>query len=41
MHKIRKYEGEKALKRIKSRKPIGPDRIPIELWRYVREMNMR
>jgi len=32
MRRISEYEVKEALKRMKSRKAIGPDRIPIEVW---------
>ena len=35
MHRISKSEVKEALKRMKSRKVVGPDEIPIEVWRYL------
>jgi len=41
MRRISDSEVKEALKRIKSRKVIGLDRIPIEVWRYLGEVGMR
>jgi len=41
MPRISESEVKEALKRIKSRKIIGPDGIPIEVWRCLREMGVR
>ncbi|KAK3570901.1 hypothetical protein QTP86_029372, partial [Hemibagrus guttatus] len=35
--KIRKYEVRKALKRMKSGKAVGPDDIPVEVWKCLGE----
>ncbi|KAK3536393.1 hypothetical protein QTP86_008847 [Hemibagrus guttatus] len=35
--KIRKDEVRKALKRMKSGKAVGPDDIPVEVWKYLGE----
>ncbi|KAK3556387.1 hypothetical protein QTP70_007995 [Hemibagrus guttatus] len=35
--KIRKDEVRKALKRMKSGKAVGPDDIPVEVWKYLEE----
>jgi len=40
MHII-KSEVKETLKRMKSRKAVGPDEIPIAVWRCLREMGLR
>ena len=35
MRRISESEVKEALKRMKSRKAINPDGIPIEVWRYL------
>ncbi|KAK3540327.1 hypothetical protein QTP70_029586 [Hemibagrus guttatus] len=37
VHKIRKDEVRKALKRMKSGKAVGPDDIPVEVWKCLGE----
>ncbi|KAK3556562.1 hypothetical protein QTP70_009536 [Hemibagrus guttatus] len=37
VNKIRKDEVRKALKRMKSGKAVGPDDIPVEVWKYLGE----
>ena len=37
MHRISESEVKEALKRMKSRKAVGPDGIPIEVWRCLGE----
>ena len=41
MHRISESEVKEALKRMKSRKAVGADRIPIEVWRCLGEMGVR
>ena len=41
MRIINEFEIKEVLKRIKSRKIVGPDGIPIEVWRYLGEMGGR
>ena len=41
MRRINESEVKEALKRMKSRKVVGPDGIPIEIWRCLGEMSMR
>jgi len=41
MRIINEFEIKEVLKRIKSRKVVGPDGIPIEVWRYLGEMGGR
>jgi len=41
MHRISESKVKEALKRMKSRKAVSPDEIPIELWRCLREMGVR
>ena len=41
MHRISKFEVKEALKRMKSRKAVGPDGIPIEVWRCLGEVSVR
>jgi len=41
MRKISESEVKEALKRMKSRKAVGPDRIPIEVWRCSGEVSVR
>ena len=36
--RISESEVKEALKRMKSRKAVGPDEIPIEIWRCLGEM---
>ena len=38
MRKISEFKVKEALKRMKSRKAVGLDRIPIEIWRCLGEM---
>ena len=38
---ISESEIKEALKRMKSRKVVGMDGIPIEVWRYLGEMGVR
>ena len=39
--RISESEVKEALKRMKSRKTVGPDGIPIEIWRYLGEVGVR
>ena len=41
MRRISESEVKEALKRMKSRKVVGPDRIHIEVWRCLGEMGVR
>ena len=41
MHTISESEVKEALKRMKSRKAVGPDGIPIEVWRCLGEVGVR
>jgi len=41
MRRISESEIKEALERMKSRKAVGPDRIPIEIWRCIGEMGVR
>jgi len=41
MHRISESEVKEALKRMKSRKAVGPDGIPIEVWRCLGEVGVR
>ena len=41
MRRIRKSEIEVALKKMKSKKSVGPDNIPIEVWRYLGQSGLR
>ena len=41
MRRISEFEVKKALKRMKSRKTVGPDGIPSEVWRCLEEVGMR
>ena len=41
MHRITESEVKKALKRMKSRKVVGSDEIPIEVWRCLGEIDVR
>ena len=41
MRRISESEVKEALKRMKLRKAVGPDVIPIEVWRRLREISMR
>ena len=41
MRKISESEVKEALKRIKSGKVVGPDGIPIEVWRCLGEVGVR
>ena len=41
IRRISEYEVKKAFKRMKSRKVVGPDGIPIEVWRCLREVDVR
>ena len=41
MRRISESEVKEALKRMKSRKIVGPDGIPIEVWRCLEEVGMR
>jgi len=41
MHRISESEVKKALKMMKSRKVVGPDGIPIEVWRCLGEVGVR
>jgi len=41
MHRISESEAKEALKRMKSKKNVGPDGIPIEVWRCLEEMGVR
>ena len=38
MRRISEFEVKEALKRMKSRKVVGPDVVPIEVWRCLGEM---
>jgi hypothetical protein len=38
VHRIQKSEVKDALKRMKGGKTIGPDVIPIEVWRSLRDV---
>ena len=38
MRRISESEVKEALKRMKSRKAVGSDGIPIEVWRYLGEV---
>ena len=40
MRRISEYEVKMALKRMKSRKAVGPDGIPIEVWRCLVEVGV-
>jgi len=39
-HRINESKALEALKRMKLRKAIGPDGIPIKVWRCLREMEV-
>jgi len=41
MRRISESEVKEVLKRMKSRKAVGPDGIPIEVWRCLGEMDVR
>ena len=41
MSRISESEVKEALKRMKSRKTVSPDEIPIEVWGCLREVGMR
>ena len=41
MRRISESEVKKALNRMKSRKAVGPDGIPIEVWRCLGEVGVR
>ena len=41
MRRISESEVKEALKRMKSRKVVGSDGIPIEVWRCLEEMGVR
>ena len=41
MPRISEFEVKEALKRMKSRKAVGPDGISIEVWRCLGEMGVR
>ena len=41
MRRIRKSEIEVALKKMKSKKAVGPDNIPIEVWRCLGQSGLR
>ena len=41
MFRISESEVKEALKRIKSRKVVDPDGIPIKVWRCLEEMDVR
>ena len=41
MRRINESGVKEALKRMKSRKTVGSDGIPIEVWRYLGEMGVR
>jgi len=41
MRRINESEVKVALKRMKSRKAVGPDGIPIEVWRCSEEIDVR
>ena len=41
MRRIHGSEVKEALKRMKSRKAVGPDGIPIEVWRCLGEVGVR
>jgi len=41
MRRISESEVKEALKRMKSRNAVGPDGIPIEVWRCLREVGVR
>ena len=41
MRRISKSELKEALKRVKSRKAVGPDGIPIEVWRCLGDVGVR
>jgi hypothetical protein len=38
MHRIQEFEVKDALKRIKGGKAMGPDGIPIDVWRSLRDV---
>ena len=41
MRRISESEVKETLKRMKPRKTVGPDKIPIEVWRCLGEMGVR
>ena len=41
MRRISESKVKEALKRMKSRKAVGPDGIPIEVWRCLGEVGVR
>jgi len=41
MHRITESEVKEALKRMKSRKVVGPDEIPTEVWRCLKKMGVK
>jgi len=41
MRRISESEVKEALKRMMSRKAVGPNRIPIEVWRCLGEIDVR
>jgi len=41
VHRISESEVKVTLKRMKSRKNVGPDAIPIEVWRCLREVGVK
>jgi hypothetical protein len=38
MHRIQEYEVKDALKRMNGGKAMGPDRIPMEVWKTLRDV---
>jgi len=41
MHRISKFEVKEALKRMKLKKDVGPDGIPIAVWICLGEVGVR
>ena len=41
MHRIRPCEVKEALHQMKTRKAVGPDEIPIEVWKCLGEFGIK
>ena len=41
MHRISSCEVKKALRRMKTRKAVGPNEIPIEVWKCLGEFGIK
>jgi hypothetical protein len=40
IHRIQRYEVQEALKRMRLKKAVGPDGIPIEAWKFLRKIGV-